>query len=291
MNENILDHQGIRKGPPRPLNFFTKIQVLFGGFGVQFGAVFFWFGMIFTLIFVGQSECIHWFSSDGNWVQSEGLLLEIEETNVEVNEETIYQYTFSYNVEGQSFQGISNGSYSGMLEGNLTTIEYKSDNPIRARIVGMTTEVFPSWVVFVLVFPFLGLIFILGGFRANWKALHLIINGVFTRGKMLGYKATNTEINDQTVYAYEFEFSVRGKKYISKCKTHLTERVEDEELEKIIYDLNDPNTNCVYDAIAAAPKIDQFGKLEESGVGALVYLLSTIIGLLVNGVIYWWLYL
>lgn len=292
MKNNILDQDTLREGPPRYLSILTRINVLFGGFAVQFGSIFFWFGMVFVLVFVGQSEAVHWFSADGEWVETEGILLEINETSSEINDEYVYEYVFSYNVNGQSLRGESNATFGGETEGNFVNIEYKSDDPIRSRIIGMTTEMFPGWVaLIVLIFPLIGFFVLFFGFKENLKALQLLRNGSFARGKMLSYEATNTSINDETVYAYKFEFSARNKMYVAECKTHLTERVEDEETEKILYYEADPTFNLVYDAMGAAPEIDRFGKIKQSNILALKVLVSTVIGLLINGLLFFFMYM
>jgi len=285
---NILDDtRSFRERAPRSLNIFTKIQVLFGGFFFQFGSGFFWFGMIFTLIFVGQSELVYIFSFDGEWVETSATVEGSSNTFAEVNGAAQYEFLFSYEVEGEEFQGSCYGPFqSSLAGGNTVRIEYRSRNPARSRIVGMTTMVFPIWVMFVLLFPLIGFIFMVLGMRDNIKSLGLLLNGKFTRGKKLSSRATNTRINNRTVYAYEFGFEVNNKTYIAKCKTHLSEKVEDEELEKIIYDKKNPNHSIVYDAMGAAPEIDKFGKLQQAGPLAIRYMLITIIGLLVNGAIY-----
>lgn len=285
--KNILDYDTLRERPPRYLSIFTGINVLFGGFYVQFGSIFFWFGMIFLLVFGGQSDIKHWFSADGEWIQTEGVLLEINKTSSEINEEYVYEYVFSYNAEGQSFSGKSNATFNGEQEGTLVNVEYKSDQPLRSRIVGMTSEIFPAWIaLIVLIFPAIGFGFLFFGFKENIKALRLLRNGIFTRGKMKSYEATNTRINDQTVYAYKFEFLANNKTYLAECKTHLTAKIEDEETEKILYDKADPSFNLVYDAMGAAPEIDRFGKVKQSNILALRFLLSTVIGFLINGLIF-----
>lgn len=285
--KNILDRDSFRDSPPRHLSILTRINVLFGGFSIQFGSIFFWFGMIFLLVFGGQSNAIHWFSFDGDWVETEALLLEINDGNGSINDEPIYEYVFSYSANGRSFTGSSSAVFNGEEENTIVQIEYKEGDPTRSRIIGMRSEVFPGWVVFiVIIFPAIGFCFLYFGFKENIKAVQLLKNGTFTRGKMLSYEATNTSINEQTVYAYKFEFYANNKTYIAECKTHLTDRVEDEETEKILYDKADPTFNLVYDAMGAAPKMDRFGKIKQSNLLALRFLISTILGLLINGAIF-----
>lgn len=285
--KSILDQDNLREGPPRYLSILTCINVLFGGFSIQFGSIFFWFGMVFVVAFVGQSDAVYWFSFDGEWVETEGLLLEINDGSGSVNDEPIYEYVFSYSAKGQSFTGKSNATFNGEKEGAIVRVEYKEENPIRSRIIGMRSEAFPGWIaLIVLIFPAIGSGFLYFGFKENIKALRLLRNGSFTRGKMISYEATNTSINEETVYAYKFEFYANNKMYVAECKTHLTERVEDEETEKILYDKAKPEFNLVYDAMGAAPAIDRFGRIKQSNILALRFLLSTIIGLLVNSLLF-----
>lgn len=289
----ILDDTiSIRKGPPRGLNIWTKIQVLFGGFSIQFGSMFFWFGMIFTLVFVGQSELIHIFHFDGSWRETDGIVTDIKESNIIVNDRPLHTFDFSYTVDGQNFIGSSNGRLDGSLqEGSIARVEYRSKNPNRSRIVGMTTEIFPVWVMFVLIFPLIGLGFLVFGFRANLKSLRLLVHGTFTRGKQIGKESTSTIVNNQRVYEYTFIFEANHQKYEAVCRTHLAGRVEDEALEKVLYLKNNPKENVVYDGIEGAPKVDSAGRIIQAGPFALRFLLISIIGILVNSLIAFFLFL
>jgi len=279
--------EDLRERPPRYLNLFTQIQVLFGGFYMQMGLILFWFSLIFMLVFVGQSNVMYWFQFDGEWTKAKGIVQAIEETNNSVNEESIYEYTFSYNFNGQSYQGVSYSPWNNSLsEGKEVLVEFKFVNPNRSRIYQTNEAIFPGWISFLLLFPLGGIFLIASGGIQNFRALQLLKNGAFTRGKMLSYEATNAEINDQTVYKYEFEFEANYRTYIATCETHLTDRVEDEELEKILYQKDNPTYNVVYDAITSMPAINQFGKIEQVGIFALVYLISTVLGVVVNGIVY-----
>ena len=198
------DTRNLREQPPRPLNIFTQIQILFGGFAVQFGALFFWFGMIFTLIFVGQSELVYLFTIDGEWVETTAVVQQIGDTGVTVNNESLSSYQFSFQLDNQTLQRTCYGTQKGINIGDVVPIEYTAWNTDRARIVGMTNKYFPSWIAVVLLFPIIGLIFLLLGFKSNINALYLVRNGLFTKGKKLSATPTNTRINNRTVYAFEF---------------------------------------------------------------------------------------
>lgn len=282
----------LRERPPRPVNLFTRISLLFGGFYFQFGSFFFWFGLIFTIVFVGDSPLVNLFSFDGKWVKTQGVVIEIEETNASVNDEPIYAYRISYAVDGVSYESECKDTWkNGYEQDKLVDIEYRSKNPQRGRIVGMSNHTFPIWVMFVLLFPLVGLWMMWIGFRKNIDLLDLVKNGHFTRGTYKTSRATNTSINEQTVYEYEFEFSIHGgSTYTATCKTHLTDRVEDEEREKILYDPHDPKRNIVYDAYTNMPSINKDGSLKQHSILAVRFLFSTIFGLLINSAVYFGMY-
>lgn len=282
-----MPNQNLRSAPPRYVSILTKIELLYGGFHIQFGSFFFWFGLIVALIFVGNSDARYILSFDGDWIQHEGVVLGSKETNTSVNEERIYEYSFSYSIDGKEFRGTSYGYYDSEWseQGKTVPIEYKFGNLERSRIYGQDTSSVPLFAVFVLIFPGAGLVFMFVGLRKNLKGLRLLVHGEFTRGQMASYCATSTSINERTVYEYEFIFLVNEHPYTATCKTHLTEEVEDEEKEVILYMPKNPNENVVYDAIASMPIIGVDGTLEQASSLALLSLWSVFLGLLVNGTI------
>ena len=136
-----------------------------------------------------------------------------------------------------------------------------------------------------MIFPLVGFGLCISGLMQNRKALYLLRFGRSTRGHMVSCQRTNTSINDDYVYAYEFEFEVGRKKYIAHCKTHLTEVVEDEEREIILYMDYNPSKNVVYDAMSGAPQITNDGRLVQSSVSAIKYLLIPIVGSGINALV------
>lgn len=257
----------LRDAPPRDLSPLTQLTVLFGGTFVQMGSVFFGAGMAFLIGFLPQSQIKHLFSFDGEWTQGRGVITTIERTNVEVNNHDVYAYSFDYQNNGTNYSDVSyDYMRSDIAEQQPVVIEYKSGNPARARIAGMDEEMMPAWIILLLlIFPGVGGTFLVIGLRRNIRALRLLINGVFTKGVLLDKQATNTRINNQMVYRYEFEFDVeRHGKIIATCSTHHTRLVEDEGEEIILYDAENPDYNVVYDAIPMAPYINRRGEMENA---------------------------
>ncbi|MGH1335429.1 MAG: DUF3592 domain-containing protein [Aureispira sp.] len=281
-----LDFQQIA---PRELSLLTQIKVFFGGAIFQIGAGIFWFGLPFSLVFVLESEVVHLFQFDGAWIKTEGVLQELEETNSSVNDEPIYRYHFSYNVDGQSYQGYSSAvykpEYNTVNAEKVVPVEYKEQNIGRARIVGMRQQTFSAWIALILLFPLVGAILYLWGIKANYKALRLLKIGKVAYGRLLRATATNTSINEETVYQYEFGFEVEGRSYIAKAETHLTTVLEDEEEELILYNENNPEESLVYDSISSINKLDIEGNVPKAGILALTSTLSTVVGIVITVIV------
>ncbi|MCP4439818.1 MAG: DUF3592 domain-containing protein [Aureispira sp.] len=288
-NRNLNSNKPqLRERPPRNLNMFTKLTLLNGGLLTQMGWAFMGLGLIFTWIFVGQSEAKYWLSFDGSWEETSGIVQEIHTTGAEVNGRDVFRYVFSYSVGSENFSGTSysSGSEARNLRMNdMVTVKYKSGNYERAKIEGMTTEMFPSWIAFVLIFPFLGFFMLLGGLYGGKQMINLLVNGKFTHGKYLSRKDSGSRVNQRTVWAYEFTFEVNNQSYIAKCQTHKTHLVEDEEKEIILYMPDKPEESTVFDAIPGVPSIDRMGKLEAAPTSSAKYLILPVLAIVVNVII------
>lgn len=283
----------IRENPPRRFNLPTKLAIIFGGTLQQMGWAFGGFGMIFFWVFVMNSEARYLLAFDGEWVAADGIINNISTTNSEVNDRVIFAYDFTYNVKGRVLEGTSYGPSSREYEVNSpVAVEYKSRNPKRVRINKMSSSIFPLGVIFVCIFPIIGFSFVFIGLYYNLKALRMFVYGKFTKGTLLNKIPTNTQINNQTVFKYEFEFEVAGQKHIAKCRTHQGWKVEDEEMEIILYEPNHPENSIVYDSVAAAPEINPRGELEPVKPFRLSMLILPLLAITVNAVLcYFFVYL
>jgi hypothetical protein len=252
----------LRDLPPRSINLYTKATVLFGGFLQQFGWIFFVMGSLFSWIFIPMSDVKFWFEFGKEWKETPGKIVAVEPTNSAVNDEVVYQYLHSFELNGQRFTGKS------------------------SHVAGSRRAVFPAFVLFVLIFPIVGLGFIVFAIRQNLKAIKLLEIGEFTRGTLCSKEATNAsvKINNTTypVYKYSFEFDAGGRTHSAICKTHQAWLVEDEEREIILFDKYNPDFNVVFDAAGNMPAITEEGMLATPGIGKAVYLLLPFIGIAMN---------
>jgi hypothetical protein len=282
----------LRDLPPRQVGLFAKAVILFSGFMQQFGWIFFVMGSLFAWIFIPASTVRYWFEGGKDWKEVPGKVVSAEPTNSAVNEETVYRYLHSFEVNGQRYTGKSFTAGQDFQGGEEVTIRYDAKAPGKASYIqGSDRAVFPAFVLFILIFPFVGLVFIINSLRQNAKAIRLLEIGEFARGSMCSKEATNTtiKINNTTypVFKYTFEFEAEGRTRNASCKTHQAWLVEDEQREIILYDKYNPDFNIVYDATANMPSINEQGTLEAVGIGKVVYLVLPLMGLAIH-LLFWW---
>ncbi|MCD4824453.1 MAG: DUF3592 domain-containing protein [Phycisphaerae bacterium] len=269
MGMNILD----LASPPRDVPLLVRGNVLFGGYLSLFGWVFFGFGMFFVWAFVGNVDysVVHF---QGQLATAEGTVTHCEESsfskdNSNTSENTpIYanHYTFT-DSDGRERSDVSYASGEQLEPGKSVTLEFPQGKPELSRIKGMRRSPMSLWNMIVLIFPLVGLVFIVIGLRKGRKAVHLLTYGVQGEGVLIDMQPTRTQINNQTVYKLTFEFVADdGQTYKAVAKTHQTDELEDEETERLLYDPADPSCAVMMDALPGSPTIDETGYIQGGSV-------------------------
>lgn len=245
--------------PPRrvPLSL-TAVNVL-GGFA-QIGWFVFGFGMIFFWAFVGNAD-FSFLTFRGAMERAAGKVTRVEATGASENDTQVMANHYEFSVAGRAFTGTSYTTGNGASEGEEVTVEYAPDNPERSRIAGMRTAQFGPFVLFVTIFPAIGLLFLAFGVRGGLRRSRLLGTGYFTTGKLIDKEPTNMTVNKQRVYELTFEFTTRdGRRAEAKARTTDTSRLEDEHNEPLLYDANDPSQAYVLDELPARPEINGLGE-------------------------------
>jgi hypothetical protein len=105
------------------------------------------------------------------------------------------------------------------------------------------------------------------GVRTGIRRRYLLSSGELALGRLKLKEPTNTRINNQTVYKYTFEFDVPGGgAYEAVAKSH--KRVlEDEDLERLVYDPRNPGDASLLDELPCRPAIDRHGNFDTEGAG------------------------
>ncbi|MCC6727650.1 MAG: DUF3592 domain-containing protein [Saprospiraceae bacterium] len=133
MNENPSARH-LRDLPPRQVGLYTKAVVLFGGFMQQFVWIFFVMGSLFSWISLPMSSVKYWSEFRKKWEKVPGKIISAEATNTAVNEELVYQYLQSFEVNGQRYTGKSFSVGQDFQAGQEVTIEYDAKNPTDSHV-------------------------------------------------------------------------------------------------------------------------------------------------------------
>lgn len=247
----------------RNIPFSTRIGILFGGAARQFGWAFFGFGMIFFWVFAMNADLSDYYF-DENTVETEGVAIRWQGTEASENEVPVYKNYFIFvDEEGVEHEGVSYATGHAVTSGEALTVEYPQGKPEYARIKGMRNSMFSSFVLFVVIFPLVGLIFILFGLRRSFRALRLLRNGEITEGELIAKERTNITVNKQPVYRMVFKYrDAQGNEYTRKERTHMPYSLQDQKREKLLYLRSKPSYSIMLDSLPGVVKIDEDGRVK-----------------------------
>ena len=256
--------------PPRQIDFFTQSILIFGGLLNQIGWFFIGFGMLFFWVAFTFSGFESIFQSTKGWEEIRGTIDQISATNTSVNDQRVYQYDYNFRLNSQIYAGQSFTNGQQFDIGDKVSILFNFNNPEQSVIKGAKRNELSPWILaFLLIFPVVGCILVIIQTRTNLKNLNLLKIGDSTKAKNIDKQSTggSVTINNKRypIYKFTFEFSykdhIKEGIYQAVCKTHLSDLVEDEEREIVLFDKFEPKINTVYDAIPNAPMIDSDGNI------------------------------
>ncbi|GAB4271652.1 MAG: hypothetical protein Kow0029_09590 [Candidatus Rifleibacteriota bacterium] len=276
------------------------IRAMFGGFTNQFGWLFFAFGMVFFWVFSSMVDFTDLIYFSGKLRNATGQVIKVEDTNAEVNDNTIQRITFSFtNPDNKSTKMAETqpGKNSNLIvsecyetgtsykSGQSVQVEFPDKKPEIARIVGTRRGIFPYWVLFlVAIFPALGIGFIFFGIRRGLLIKSLLDHSFLTQGVLAGKEPTNTRINKKPVMKLTFSFETRdGQPAYVVARTHDYKHLVDEAEEPLLYNPYNPKESCLLDDIPGRPRLDEKGRLVPTEKETIAKtLLLPIIALIVN---------
>lgn len=272
--------------PPRRLPWALSLRVLLGSGWTQFGCLFFCFGMIFVLVFGANADFDDITRFKGSLKRAPGVVTGSEETSMEVNDEDVVGWSYTYAVDGQSLEGFCYTTGWEHEEGKSVQIEFPPGEPTCSRIVGSRKSESPLTVIlFVGVFPLVGLCFIVSGIRQGVKGHGLLVSGQLSWGRLQSKNATNVTVNDQPVYELVFAFAPDGysREFLCRARTHVTERLEDEAEEPLLYAATAPDHSVMLDSLPGGGTIGANGQFLAPGkTVTLLMLLGPAVGLLMS---------
>lgn len=262
---------------PRSLSPTLSARVVFGGFIGQFGWIFVAFGMLFVWVFDAGAGLTEWIRFHGDVATVEGRTTQWRETSLSIGDVPVYETSYSFRLsDGRSVDGASYATGSWVANNQAVVVEYIDRDPSVSRIQGMRASSGGLGVIFIFIFPLVGLALGIAGMRTGLKARRLMSVGHLTRGTLLTSEATNTTINNRPVMRLTFEFEAsRGGTFQAVAKSHQPERLQDEDRELLVYDPQNPQDAALLDELPCQPRVNDVGDFEASrpGLPAAAYLL------------------
>lgn len=234
----------------RKVDLLTMLRVLFGGIFFLFGFSLLVFGLFFVIIFgsfVSFSDLR--FTNSNPTVR--GKIINIERTSATNAKKPIYKYSYTYEVNGKKYQGVSYAV--GEQDNDIVLVQYLPDEPNVSRIKGMKNSEMPLVVLFfLLIFPVIGLLLLILALKKNVIYLRLLRFGKLTFGVLSDIERTNFTVNERPVYRAYFKFFTSEKvEGVATGETHLIEKLSDEKYEPLIYNPLNPNEAVMIDSLPA----------------------------------------
>jgi hypothetical protein len=225
------------------------------------------FGLIFIWAFDIGGAVSEPFRFRGTLATAEGEVVAWTATNLTINDMRVFETSYSFrSADGSSFTGASYQTGSYRDSGERVTVEYVPTDPTVSRIQGMRASSSGIFVVFVVIFPLVGLVLALVGMRKGLRARRLMSTGRLALGTLQHKEPTSTRVNNRVVYRYTFAFEAEGGgEYETVAKTHRYDRLEDEEKERIVYDPRNPSDATVLDELPCRANIDSRGDFVAGG--------------------------
>lgn len=252
--------------PPRHLNWYTRMVVLFGDYVMQAGWLLLAVGSVFFWTTSIRSEASLWLEQQRtDWQRQVGIVLKSDSVDVWEKGHHIWKYEYNFALAGKQYDGVSYSAEKKFDPEQIVYIHYDPTNPYLNYIIGLRRTPYPTQVNFLLIIPLMGLLLVLFPLRERLRFLHILRIGDFTRGRLISKSPTGKSVREGSrvmpQHKYLFQFEHEETIYTASCTTHHGQLVEDEEAEIILYDHFKPQNNLIYDAVPNVPEIDEAGRM------------------------------
>ena len=241
----------------RKLPFFTKIQIFFSGVMAIIGIEFLLMGSLFMFVFGMLVNFDDLKFSKNDPITTNVEIISTEATSATENERPVYKYNYSYKtLNEKEYKGFSYSSDSPNFKNGGKKVQYLEDNPSISKIVGMRKGTFSPWILLILsIFPIIGVVMSYIGLKKNLEYIKLVKYGKIAFGTFSHSEPTGESINKQKVWKYFFDFTADDDNdYLGCGKTHIAQRLRDEEKERLVYNPQNPNENVMIDALPISVK-------------------------------------
>jgi hypothetical protein len=256
--------------PPRAVPLPVRLRVLFGGMVSQMGWFFLGFGLIFVWVFAVHVDLSGPRRLLTRQVETRGQVTAIEDTNISEggDDDTpgtpIYRILYRFaGPGGRRLEGASYSVGTDLQPGDLVRVEYAASNPEVSRILGLRQAPLPLAALFVVVFPFIGLVMVVYSLMEGFKGVRLLRQGVLAQANLLSAEPTSMSVNNRPVVRMTFDFTdADGGLHEVSSRTTQPELLQDQQTETVLYDPRRPEDAVMLDALPGSPRLNSDGSLE-----------------------------
>ncbi|MGL6225577.1 MAG: hypothetical protein ACRC10_03010 [Thermoguttaceae bacterium] len=261
---NLSEPEIFRKitAPPRKIAGSAAIVLLLrNGIAPLFGWFFACFGMIFCIVFIplcmpsAQDLFTRNYKSVGK-----GTVTHVVDTKVTANKVPVYQFQFQW-VSGDNQAKTGTCYFRGeqFKVGDEVEVEQSGD---KYRIVGSTLTTLGAFgfifAVFPLVFPVVGLSFVLTGTVHGMKTMLLLTKGALGRARFLEMTDSGVRVNNRRLMKLHYRFAASdGQVYDAYAKAVNTKKLTDDPVELLLYDETNPKRSVLLDSLPGKIKFDE----------------------------------
>ena len=251
----------------------------------QFGWAFGGFGLVFVWVFTLNADVASLWQFSGSLETVDGYVERVTETNFsegggEHSKGTpVYEIHFRFEYpQGVQQQGVCYRTGWNPSPNEKVDVEFPRDKPETSRIVGTRRKPMGVFGLMPVIFPAIGFAMVIAGLVRGRRAHRLLGKGRLAAGTLVAKEATNTRVNNQTVYKLSFEFlDDRGERHTASARTHRSRKLEDNDSELLLYDENRPNQAVMMDNLPGSPRIDSQGYLRGQPRRAVLCMLLPVI--------------
>jgi hypothetical protein len=262
-----------------------------GGAASQIGWFLFGFGSIFFWMFAWHADLSGWRFRPGSVAQTPGEALGCRDTHYYVGGTEshrgtpVYKNSYRYTVDGNRFEGASYAAGRCVTDGGVT-VEYLLSQPEVSRIIGMRRDLLSPRTILAALLPGAGLALVIAGLVKGRRAVRLLREGLPAPARLINKASTGATTLGRAVYRMTFEYSAQsGATGRVTVRTHLPERLEDEQRELLLYDPSTVASAVLLDDLPGTVTVDETGQPKAGGSGR--FLLLPALTILGNGWYIW----
>jgi hypothetical protein len=137
------------------LSFKIILKILFSNKSIYTGLFIFSIGILFLLVFVPATDFKNHLYENEKYETIKGTINSTNETNSTFNNEKIFKYNYTFEINNNKYESHSYGIYRTIARNQEYEIEYIVNNPNISRIKGTKNGAFPIEMIWLSILPFI----------------------------------------------------------------------------------------------------------------------------------------